>query len=189
MSAQARVRSAVDPGTGGRPGKGGDRGLERPAGRGPTRLADRGPTRLADQGPEQPADQGTVMVLMLGFAVVLIGLVVVVVDVSVVLLNQRGVASAADGAAVAAAQEISESEFYDRGLQEAVPLDEGAVRQAVAAYAADVEPATRLSGSVTGGQTVVVVGERVVPLPFGRFVGRRNVTIRSIARATSPVLG
>ena len=129
------------------------------------------------------------MVLMLGFAVVLIGLVVVVVDVSVVLFNQRGVASAADGAAVAAAQEISEDVFYERGLQETVPLDEGAVRRAVAAYAADVQPATRLSGSVTGGQTVVVVGERVVPLPFGRFVGRGSVTIRSVARATSPVLG
>ena len=129
------------------------------------------------------------MVLMLGFAVVLIGLVVVVVDVSVVLLNQRGVASAADGAAIAAAQQISEADFYDRGLQETVPLDEDDVRRAVAAYTADIEPATSLRGSVTGGQTVVVVGERVVPLPFGRFAGRPSVTIRSIARATSPVAG
>lgn len=130
------------------------------------------------------------MLLVLGFVVVLLGLVVVVIDVSIVLLHQRGVASAADGAALAAAQRIDEDAFYGRGLQGRVPLDEGLVAQAVRQYAADVEPATRLSGSTSPDAfSVVVVGERDVPLPFGRFVGHETVTVRSVARATSPVLG
>jgi len=115
-------------------------------------------------------------------------LLVVVVDVSVVLLAQRGVASAADGAAVAAAQRIDRPTFYARGPGEQVPLDPAEVRGAVDEYAARVQPATALSGS-TDGATVVVRGERQVPLPFGGFVGRATVTVRSVARATSPVLG
>lgn len=130
------------------------------------------------------------MLLVLGFVVVLVGLVVVVVDVSVVLLHQRGVASAADGAALAAAQRIDEDAFYRGGIGSRVPLDEGQVAQAVAQYAAAVEPATRLSGSTSpDGFTVVVVGEREVALPFGRFVSGGTVSVRSVARATSPVLG
>lgn len=130
------------------------------------------------------------MVLVLGLVVVLVGLVVVVVDVSVVLLNQRGVASAADGAAVAAAQQISETTFYGSGLGERVPLDEGQVQAVVADYAQAVQPATSLVGGTTpDGLSVVVRGERVVQLPFGRFVGGGTVTVRSVARAESPVLG
>ncbi len=134
-------------------------------------------------------DDGTVMLLVLGFCVVLIGLTAVVVDVSVVLLNQRGVASAADGAAVAAAQRIDERAFYEDGLDARVPLDAAEVRQTVAAYQGAVEPATRLMGRVEGGFTVVVEGSRDVSLPFSRFFTGGAVTVHSTARATSPVAG
>ena len=129
------------------------------------------------------------MLLVLGFCVVLIGLVAVVVDVSVVLLHQRGVASAADGAAVAAAQRIDEPTFYRDGLTTAVPLRQEDVQQAVAAYAGAVTPSTSLVARVDGGFTVVVEGSRQVALPFSRYLSGGTVTVRSTARATSPVAG
>ncbi|MCW2608468.1 MAG: Protein of unknown function rane [Frankiales bacterium] len=134
-------------------------------------------------------DGGTVMLLVLGFCVVLVGLVAVVVDVSVVLLNQRGVASAADGAAVAAAQRIDERAFYEDGLGQKVPLDPGEVQSTVATYEGAVQPATQLVARVEGGFTVVVEGSRAVSLPFSRFLTGSTVTVRSTARATSPVVG
>lgn len=143
-----------------------------------------------ERGPHCPrGDEGTVLLLVLGLTVVLVMLVVVVVDVSVVLLAQRGVAGAADGAAVAAAQRLDEQAFYEDGLHGRVPLDPDGVRQAVAGYAALVRPATTLAGSTQDGTTVVVRAERVVPLPFGALVGSPTVTVRSVARATSPVVG
>ncbi|MCU1693288.1 MAG: Protein of unknown function rane [Frankiales bacterium] len=130
------------------------------------------------------------MLLILGFAVVLLGLVVVVADVSVVLLNQRAVAAAADGAALAASQELNDSVFYTQGLGRKVPLDEGQVRRVVAEYAADLKSPTRLVGRLDATRlTVVVEGSRAVSLPFGRFTGGQTVTVRSVARATSPVAG
>lgn len=134
-------------------------------------------------------DDGSVMLLILGFTVLLIGLVVVVADVSVVLLGQRAVASAADGAAVAASQELDERSFYAEGLGAKVPLQLSQVRRAVAAYAADRrDPATHLVARLAPDRlTVVVQGSRVVDLPFGRYVGGASVTVHSTARATSPV--
>lgn len=144
-------------------------------------------TRLRARRPH--GDDGSVMLLILGFCVVLVGLLAVVVDVSVVLLNQRGVASAADGAAVAAAQRLDERSFYQQGLGGRVPLDREEVQQTVATYAAAVSPRTTLVASVDGGVTVVVQGSRQVSLPFSRYLTGGTVTVRSTARATSPVVG
>lgn len=130
------------------------------------------------------------MLLIFGLSFVLLSLVVVVVDVSVVFLAQRGVASAADGAAVSAAQQLDEASFYARGLAGRVPLDEARVAADVATYASSVDPPTNLQGSTTPDEfTVVVRGSRRVSLPFGAIVGQSTVTIDSVARATSPVLG
>jgi Flp pilus assembly protein TadG len=132
-------------------------------------------------------DDGTVLLLVLGFTTVLLLLVAVVVDVSAVLLAQRGVASAADGAAVAAAQRLDETAFYERGLQGAVPLDPEGVRATVAEYAASVAPVTQLVGGTADGRTVVVRAERVVRLPLGGL-GRSSVLVQSVAHATAPVV-
>jgi uncharacterized membrane protein len=129
-----------------------------------------------------------VLLLVLGFTVVLLLLVAVVVDVSAVLLAQRGVASAADGAAVAAAQRLDEASFYARGLHGTVPLDPEGVRATVAEYAASVAPETQLEGGTADGRTVVVRAERVVRLPLGGL-GRRSVLVQSVAHATVPVVG
>lgn len=145
---------------------------------------------MSAPGRRPQGDEGSVMLLVLGFSVVLVMLLVLVVDVSHVLLAQRGVASAADGAAVAAAQELREDVFYGKGLGSEVPLDEGLVVRRVAAYQAQLTPPTDLRASVDGaGTTVTVQAERVVQLTFGRYVGRGQVTVRSVARATSPVVG
>ncbi len=137
--------------------------------------------------PVPGGDGGSVLLLVLGLSIVLMMLVAVVVDVSVVVLAQRGVSSAADGAAVAAAQRLDEASFYETGLGERVPLDDAGVRSTIAAYGAGVRPATRLQGATQDAFHVVVRGERTVRLPFGGFLGVDAVTVRSVARATSPV--
>lgn len=139
-------------------------------------------------GRRPAGDEGTVMLLVLGFAVVLLGLVGVVSATSVVLLGQRGVASAADGAAVAAAQQLQDSVYYEKGLGERLPLDPLLVAQVVEQYERAVTPATSLTGGVQpDGFTVEVQAQRVVAIPFGGYVGKRSVTVRSVARARSPV--
>jgi len=55
------------------------------------------------------SDEGTVLFLTLGLSVILLLVVAVVVDVSAVILAKRGVSSAADGAALAAARSHAEN--------------------------------------------------------------------------------
>ncbi|MCW2777521.1 MAG: hypothetical protein JWN17_1246 [Frankiales bacterium] len=128
------------------------------------------------------------MLLVLGLTTVLLALLVLVVDVSVLLLAQRGVASAADGAAVAAAQGLDQDALRSHGLGGRVPLGEVEVQRAVASYAGLVQPPTALTASrEPDGTTVVVRAERVVHLPFAGVVGKDRVTVRAVARARSPV--
>lgn len=135
-------------------------------------------------------DDGTVLLLVVGFAVVLMALVGVVVDVTAVLLAKRGVASAADGAAVAAAQQLDEEAFYAGGVAGRVPLSPQQVAATVAQYAAATgQPGLQLQGAVEGGTTAVVRAQRVVPLPVSGWLAQDAVTVRAVARARSPVVG
>lgn len=65
--------------------------------------------------PDPRDDTGTILVLLLGFTAVLLLMVAVVVNVSSIVLAKRGVASATDGAAVAAAQELDLRVLYAVG--------------------------------------------------------------------------
>ena len=135
-------------------------------------------------------DDGSVLVLVLGMSALLLVLVAVVVDVSVAVLSRRSVASAADGAAVSAAQALDQQALYDRGLDAGVPLSAAAVADRVAAYeavAAPGQPGLRLEGGVEGGVMAVVVARRTVRLPFSAFLGRAPVEVVAVARARSPV--
>lgn len=140
--------------------------------------------------PPEPDDRGTVLVLLLGFTAVLLLMVAVVVNVSAVVLAKRGVASAADGAAIAAAQELDLAVLHAQGLGERIPLDARQVRQVVEAYerqADGSQPGLDLAGVVTpDGGTAVVTGARRVTLPFGRLLGFRPVLVRAEARAQAP---
>ncbi len=134
-------------------------------------------------------DDGSVLLLVIGFAGILLTLVAVVVDVSAVVLAKRGVASAADGAAVSAAQALDLQAAYGQGLGAQLPLDVGEARARVAAYEAQVrgaQPGLRLALRLEG-RTAVVTGSRTVRLPF-RLPGTGPVRVSAVARARAPVL-
>ena len=138
-------------------------------------------------------DSGTVLVLVLGFVAVLLLMVAVVVNVSVVILAKRGLASAADGAAVTAAQSLDLEALYAGGLSEdGIPLDSGLAARRVAEYEAVAsagQPGMQLVlARVDDRNTVVVRGAREVTLPFGRLLGFRPVLVEAEARARAPVL-
>lgn len=134
-------------------------------------------------------DDGTILVLTLGFLAVLVVAAGVVANVSSVVLAKRGVASAADGAAVSAAQALDLTALYEQGLGAQVPLSAADAGARVQAYAADAragQPGLQLSLTLDG-TTAVVEGVRVVRPPFPLF-GREQVTVRAVARARAPVL-
>ena len=134
-------------------------------------------------------DDGSVLLLVIGFAGILLVLVAVVADVSAVVLAKRSVASAADGAAVSAAQALDLDAVYDEGLGEQLPLSTGDARARVAAYDAQTrgqQPGLRLVLRIEG-RTAVVTGSRTVRLPF-RLPGTGPVRVSAVARSRAPVL-
>jgi hypothetical protein len=135
-------------------------------------------------------DSGTILVLVLGFTAVLLMLVGVVLSVSSVVLAKRALASATDGAAVAAAQELDLAVLYERGLGQTIPLSREQVREAVERYQLRVQgaqPGIDLVGDVSSdGTTALVQGVRQVSLPFGQLLGFRPVEVQAEARARAP---
>lgn len=134
-------------------------------------------------------EDGSVLLLVIGFAGILLVLVAVVADVSAVVLAKRGVASAADGAAVSAAQALDLDAVYGSGLGAALPLSTGDARARVAAYEGQVsaqQPGLRLVLRLEG-RTAVVTASRTVRLPF-RLPGTGAVQVSAVARARAPVL-
>lgn len=141
--------------------------------------------------PDRHDDRGTILVLVLGFTAVLLMLVAVVLNVSSVVLAKRALSSAADGAAVAAAQELDLAVLYERGLSAGtIPLSREQVREAVERYqlrVAGAQPGIDLVGDVSpDGTTAVVQGVRSVQLPFGKLFGFRPVEVQAEARARAP---
>ena len=134
-------------------------------------------------------DEGSVLLLVLGFAGILLTLVAVVVDVSAVVLAKRSVASAADGAAVSAAQALDLDAVHDAGLGTQIPLSAGDARVRVAAYEEQARQQQRGLRLVLRleGRTAVVTGSRTVRLPFG-LPGTGRVGVSAVARARAPVL-
>ncbi len=135
-------------------------------------------------------DDGTVLVLVLGFTMVLALMVGVVVNVSAAALARRSVSSAADGAAVAAAQALDEQAVSRDGLRgRRLPLSEAAARQRVAVYGRQVAPSQPGLGlAVTvDGATATVVAVREVRLPFSRLLGLRPLRVEATARARAPL--
>jgi Flp pilus assembly protein TadG len=138
---------------------------------------------------ESGREQGSVLLLVLGFAGILLVLVAVVVDVSAVVLAKRGVASAADGAAVSAAQALDLDAVHSEGLGAQIPLSPAEAGVRVAAYEGQVraqQPGLRLVLRLEG-RTAVVTGTRTVRLPF-RLPGTGPVRVSAIARARAPVV-
>lgn len=136
-------------------------------------------------------DDGTILVLLLGFTAVLLLMVAVVVNVSAVILAKRALVSAADGAAVAAAQELDLAALHDRGLGSGrIPLSRRQVVDRVEQYERQVgQDGVDLAGDVSAdGSTAVVRAVRRVELPFGRMLGFRPVRVEAQARARAPTV-
>lgn len=136
-------------------------------------------------------DEGSVLVLVVGLAVVLMLLVAVVVDVSALVLQRRSLASTADGAAVSGAQGIDYPAFYAAGPGAGVPLSGSEVAARVAEYAAGAsedQPGLQLSSAVEGGHVAVVTARRTVHLPLGSGLGVGDVEVTAVARARAPVV-
>lgn len=133
-------------------------------------------------------DDGTVLVLVLGLTGVLVIAVALVVNVSAVILAKRALASAADGAAISAAQALDEDAFYAAGLAGGIPLDPQEAASRVAAYRADVlasQPGLAMSVQVDG-RTAVVRATRTMTLPLG-ILSTGPVTVEAVARARAPL--
>jgi uncharacterized membrane protein len=138
-------------------------------------------------------EDGTILFFTLGLSVVLLLLVAVVVDVSAVILAKRGVSNAADGAALAAAQQPDRGliNSRDNALANHVPLDPGLVVDVVATYESDArdgQPGLRLVATVRGGDEAVVDAYRTITVPFGGWLRVGKVQVHAVARARSPVV-
>ncbi len=129
-------------------------------------------------------DDGTILILTIGFLVIAMLVVWAVVDASAVFLQRRDLASAVDGIALDAAQQVDVGALYAGGVQGDLPLDADAVQRAVDASVARSFPPARfpgwhLTGHASGPHTVTVIGTRVVRLPvYG------TVTVTATADAT-----
>lgn len=138
-------------------------------------------------------DRGSVLLLVLGLAAVAGLLVAVVVDASAAFLARRGLASIADGAAIAAASALDERALYTGDPAADLPLTEDGpdgVRAVVSRYqvqAASVQPGLVLTGGTPDGQVVVVTASRTVRLPFSGPLGVGDVTITATATARAPL--
>lgn len=101
------------------------------------RCTRRGPAR-AWQGVRARArsgdDSGQVMLLVLGYTVIALLLVVGAVDVTALQLARVRLTDAADGAALAAADELDQRSTYQQGLDGTVRVGDRSVREAAARY-------------------------------------------------------
>lgn len=162
-----------------------------------TRTADLPASCGSQEGPATRTsvhDQGSVLVLTLGFVVVIMVLVVVVVDASKLFLSRQALASVADAAATAAAQEVDTAAVYLGRTGSTLPLSQAGASTAAAlsvrqgAEAAGMSDVNVDDVTVTGPQVTVTVSGRV-QLPFAGLVtgGSSQVTITVTATAESAV--
>ena len=129
-------------------------------------------------------DDGLIAILVFGLMTLVLAMMVLVINVSSVIIARRNLVSVADGAAVAAAQEIDLAAFYAGGATEAIPLDREAVDDVRRRFGrADDEFDIRVEPD---GVTVTVRVRRKADLPFGAF-GFESVDVDARATARTPL--
>jgi uncharacterized membrane protein len=132
-------------------------------------------------------EDGQLLVLIAFLGVVLILFVAVVVDASAAFLVRRGVASEADGAALAAAQSVDLDAFYaGRTGGDLLPLGDVAavVDDYVATFPGTAVVAVDL---VDGGTAVSVTLRRHLALPLSPPGYERGVDVSATATARLPL--
>lgn len=151
-------------------------------------------------------DDGSITVLLIGYVVIVIVLVIAAIDVSAVFLARRTLSSAADAAALAAAQGVDKPQLYSGsglGCGDRLPLDPARAAD-LAGAAVDDDRTDLRNGLATldAPTTTVAAGTATVSLsgqvrvPFGRVLGWLDpslpnglVPITETASAQSPVVG
>ena len=140
-------------------------------------------------------DDGQVLLLVLGFTVIALLLVVGAVDVTALQLARVRLSDAADGAALAAADELDAAGTYRHGLGRSVRVGDDAARAAATAYLQEQGRPQGVSdwrllpgsGSPDGRSAVVrLQGTADVPLlapVVSSLGGAVAITVQSRARA------
>jgi uncharacterized membrane protein len=139
-------------------------------------------------------DDGSVLVLTIGFALLLMLFVGVVTDASKLFLTRRSLASVADQAAEAAAQDVDVAAVYRGGASKALPLSQEQVTATVRGLLRQAAAGTGLTDlrvvavSLDGTDVVVTVSGRAV-LPLTSLVtgASDGVLITVTARAETAV--
>ncbi len=144
--------------------------------------------------PQAREEDGSVLVLLLGFAVVTVLLVAVVTDASALYLTRRALAGAADGAALAAVQELDREAFYTGPGQSTLPLDATGAVSAARTYLAMNAIADRFSDFEivdvdADGESVTVELAARSRLPFLTTLGVDEVVVQAAATARAPYGG
>ncbi len=155
--------------------------MERVAGRG-SRLSGLA-ARRCDADRER-SEQGQISLLIIGG-----------VDVTAVQLSRARLLDTADSAALDASDALDNGSAYQAGLQSAVPVTDGSVRQSAAQYlAAQPRPHGISSWTLTDGtgspdgQTAVIRLRGTIDIPIAAsvlaaFGGSVNITVESRARS------
>jgi uncharacterized membrane protein len=139
-------------------------------------------------------DAGQLLLLVLAYTVIAGLLVTAVVNLSRAYLYRRALLAAADGAALAAANEPDLRRVY-AGTGSALPLSERGADAAVRRYATGADLAERFNGFQvvdvsTDGETVTVTLRAVVRLPFVNLLSdhlAEGYPVDATARARSPL--
>ena len=150
--------------------------------------------RRAGRGRRWSGDQGQTTLMIIGFAVIVLLVVTVVANASAAFLVRRSLSSWADGAAVVAAQSVSEEAVYTGRMGEVLPLSQSAARESVSGFVARhglagrfeafrVEVVTvRADGAVT-----VTFSTRMSLVLVNDVVPGRSVPVVASATALAPV--
>lgn len=141
------------------------------------------------------SEQGQISLLILGFTIIALMLIIGGVDVTAVQLSRARLLDTADSAALDASDALDSGSAYQAGLQSAVPVTDGSVRQSAAEYlAAQPRPHGISAWTLTDGtgspdgQTAVIRLRGTVDIPIAAsvleaFGGSVNVTVESRARS------
>ncbi|HEX3907073.1 MAG TPA: pilus assembly protein TadG-related protein [Mycobacteriales bacterium] len=161
---------------------------------------------MLNSSGEAHRDDGQITLLVIGYVSIALVLIVAGIDASKVFLAQRALSSAADSAALAAAEGVDTHAVYDGpGIRcgTTLPLDQDKAASLAATAVDDQSDELRRTFShLTAPQTAVAGGDVEVQLsgevsvPFGKLLGWLDpkypdgrVPVTEAAHASSPVAG
>lgn len=137
----------------------------------------------ASPADSAPADQGSALILGIGLLVVCLTAVAVLADASVALLQRQRLLALADGAALAGAQAIDLTAYYDTGATAATAIDPGAAAAAVSRHLGGTAAVdTRLVAVASDGTDVLVTLAGEIRTPFLGALFDGEITVESRAR-------